>query len=64
MIDGYQVNTVTYTDGSCSEGTKGNGLVSVVTTGAAAKPVVIETIVKKGVNTHAHMKRKHCNGCL
>ena len=51
MIDGYQINTVIYTDGSCSEVTKGSGLVSVVTTGPAAKPVVIGTIMKKGVNT-------------
>ena len=64
MIDGCQVNTVIYTDGSCSEGTKGSGLVSVVTNGTAAKSVVIEIITKKGVNTHARMKRKHYNGCL
>ena len=48
MIDGYQVNTVIYTDGSCKGGTEEGGAAAVITTGTAANPVVLETIMKKG----------------
>ena len=48
MIDRYQVNTVIYTDGSCTGGTTDGGAAAVITTGTAANPVVIEAILKKG----------------
>ena len=48
MIDRYEVHTVIYTDGSCKGGTEEGGAAAVITTGTAANPVVIETIMKKG----------------
>ena len=48
MIDEYQINTIIYTNGSCTGGIADGGAAAVVTTGTAANPVVIETVMKKG----------------
>jgi len=48
LLDSYGIDTVIYTDGSCSEGTMKGGSAAVITTGSARNPVVLETIQKKG----------------
>ena len=47
-IDGYEKDTVIYTDGSCKDGTENGGAAAVITTGSARYPVELEVLQKKG----------------
>ena len=48
VIDNYKAELITYTDGSCREGTTDGGAAAVFTTGPAASPLVIETLSERG----------------
>ena len=48
VIDNYNAELVTYTDGSCKAGTTDGGAAAVFTTGPAAQPAVLETLREKG----------------
>ena len=47
VIDNYNAELVTYTDGSCKAGTTDGGAAAVFTTGPAAQPAVLETLREK-----------------
>ena len=47
-IDGYEKDTVIYTDGSCKDGTENGGAAAVITTGSARNPIELEVLLKKG----------------
>ena len=47
-IDGYEKDTVIYTDGSCKDGTQNGGAAAVITTGSARCPIELEVLQKKG----------------
>ena len=48
MIDSFDVDTVIYTDGSCSGGMENGGSAALVTTGSAEAPGVLEELTKVG----------------
>ena len=62
---GTIVNAVIYTDDECLGGFDywrlDGDAVAVVTTGTAVNPVVMETLMKEGGNTHARIERQFCS---
>ena len=62
---GTIVNAVIYTDDECLGGFDywrlDGDAAAVVTTGTAVNPVVMETLMKEGGNTHARIERQFCS---